>query len=177
MDLEYLYEFDTAEERTVVDYAAEMVRLERKLDSIKGTPSYPENIVHYLTMRDLFSEDVEPAGMARERMPETGKALGIRKNLTFLEILTYNNQGSYGNGVTRVLVGYDFAFDMLFFVDDVILWRIIKELPETFSWEVLSSTVRRALGKDCCDESAVAKTVETLMATNIVGVVANSAGR
>jgi radical SAM superfamily enzyme YgiQ (UPF0313 family) len=173
-DLEYLYEFKVADRGGPIEYEAEKNRLEKILDKIKGQSVYPENIIHFLTMRDIFKIDSKPEHDPCGMLPQRYKnALKIREHLAFTKVKVYNSTGRIEEPDKHLIYGY--WRDEIFVVDDPIVWNLVKRLSGTIfdDKEVLYKKINAELKQYEYNEDIVYSIVDNLLSNNLL-VNANS---
>lgn len=166
-DLEYLYEFQAVNREEAIDYEAERLKLEVMLDKIKGSPIYPENVVHFLTMRAMFTR-VNNLGhqYAGEGLSDqTEQILKLREGLAFAKIKSYD----FDNGVAvDVYLVYDYLADEMFIVRSPILWNVARRLSVRFDKSGLYEEIKTELREENHEENLAETIAGTLLESRIV---------
>lgn len=154
-DLEYLYQFDVADRGGEIDYEAERHKMEQMLDQTQGVPCYPENIIHYLTMRKCFDtfRDSEVQGHDRMadglgRVPEG--IFQVRRGLGFAAFRHLDKMIDAQANVTmeqRTHCIYDLVFDEVFAIENGAVWRVLQGLSGTFGKKDLQIQLQKNLGQ------------------------------
>jgi len=148
--LEYLYSFEVGggTERKE-DYGSERAGLEAALDEMQEGTWYPENIVHYLTMRHCFHRP-EVDGAPRSRGSLGTGELASRELFTVRSALGFCTaarddllDGVVGDhkGVRRMNLVYDLVFDEMFELADRSGWKALQQAGGRFTRDELAMRI------------------------------------
>lgn len=150
-DLEYLYSFESIDRGELVDYEEERVRLETSLDAIQGTPRYPENVVHFITMQTAFdalrSSRLTQANGELVTALDPSTQLQVRRGLGFGTFLAAEGTPSVGSepsdsGPLTITCALDIMFDEVLVLQPDTGCETLNELKSGFTMKELQDAIR-----------------------------------
>lgn len=175
-DLEYLYSFVRASESENINYDRELAELEAVLDSRQNPQAYPENVVHYLVMREAIlcgTRQSLPSSPHTELPTLRHHALRLRKGIGIGQIqwtdCSQASKSGERRGVPKRLI-YDLRTDDIFEIIDDDAWEIIRDLARTSGFAASTEAVAGQTEENSLDSSK--KIVDKLVDSNILQRVA-----
>ena len=144
-DLEYLYDFELEEEyQSNIDYEKQLKEIEENLDVIQGPLLFPENVVHYLSMRENI---IEPTTNEAFREPDSIKNAKdsffcVRPGLGFAK----KGHSSEQSGV--LYLAYDLVHDSFFEIRSAAAWDVMNTLSGLFKFDKLVTTIEIRLAAE-----------------------------
>lgn len=144
-DLEYLYDFELeGESQPNIDYEKQLKETEDNLDEMQGPLLFPENVVHYLTMRENI---IEPTTNEAVREPDSiennmDSFFCVRPGLGFAK-------KSYSSEQSGVLYfAYDLVHDSFFEIRSAVAWDVMNSLSGLFKFDKLVTIIEIRLAAE-----------------------------
>ena len=163
-DLEYLYQFSRLDHDNN-DYESERVGLESILDQVQNCREFPENIVHFMTMRHLIRrqrDELSPHYVVAAQP----KLLVVRPGLGWG---TFNHYPEPSKHVAETKkkqhIIYDMNDDEFFLIEDDRVWQVLRGLEGKFIVHELEYAIKKASVEADIDS---AKLVEKILDCGLV---------
>jgi radical SAM superfamily enzyme YgiQ (UPF0313 family) len=179
--LEYLYSFETGTGSKRSEYEMERTRLEAKLDELQGGAWSPENIIHYLTMREVFQQRTAPGRLPKSKLYPVGSKLAsevftLRGGLGFCATAWNgfrNRNAGHSPMPTMSNLVYDVMFDEMFELGDRSAWEALQQLRGQFTRADLVDRI--AAHQQTGTDPDVGSTADALIVSGLV-IPANCSG-
>jgi anaerobic magnesium-protoporphyrin IX monomethyl ester cyclase len=163
-DLEYLYQFTRLDDDEK-DYESERINLENVLDQIQNGCEFPENIVHFMTMKHLTrrqSDKLSPHCV----LAAQPQLLVVRPGLGWGTFGHYPVSSKHIAGPKKSQhIIYDLNDDEFFLIEDALVWHVLRSLEGKFSAYELEYAIKKASVEADIDS---AKLVEKILDCGLV---------
>lgn len=175
-DLEYLYDFDVKAPPAVSDYTREAKAIEAALDEVHGPYEYPENIVHYMAMREhMAAGNALPQEEASLPKPLSEDVrLRVRQALGFaVGVSSATPTGSKIHACPGPHLIYDLTTDCTYAIRVPLVWVALRTLRNPFTVKELRTALKGDGDHDKTDLSTDAdRLVQDMLYSGLVVQVA-----
>lgn len=144
-DLEYLYDFELEGEfQSNIAYEKQLKEIEDNLDEIQGPLLFPENVIHYLSMRENI---IEPTTNKAVKEPDSiennmDSFFCVRPGLGFAKKVHSFEQ----SGVLYFV--YDLVHDSFFEIRSAVAWDVMNSLSGPFKFDKLVTIIEIRLAAE-----------------------------